>query len=46
VLAADKTEKVLQTIDMGTPVYSSPIVANGILYVSTSTHLYAIENSS
>jgi hypothetical protein len=24
------------------PIYSSPIEANGVLYVSTMTHLYAI----
>lgn len=42
VLAADKTEKVLNEIDMGAPIYSTPVVANGVLYVSTQTHLYAI----
>lgn len=29
-------------IDMTSPVYSSPIVANGVLYVATHTHLFAI----
>ena len=24
------------------PIYSSPIVANGTLYVGTQTHLYAV----
>ena len=42
ILAADKTLKELGKIDMKAPVYSSPIVANGTLYISTPTHLYAI----
>lgn len=32
----------LQEIDFGVPIYSSPIVANGVLYLATHTHLYAI----
>jgi translation initiation factor 6 (eIF-6) len=42
MLAADKEKKVLGTINFGAPIYSSPIVANNILYVATMTHLYAI----
>ena len=38
-------DKVLE-IDVMTPVYSSPIAANGVLYVATSTHLFAIENQA
>lgn len=34
-------EKVLE-IDMTSSVYSSPVVANGTLYVATHTHLFAI----
>jgi outer membrane protein assembly factor BamB len=29
-------------IDMGSPVLSTPIAANGVLYVQTHTHLFAI----
>ena len=29
-------------INLGAPIYSSPVVANQTLYVSTQTHLYAI----
>ncbi|MBD3267406.1 PQQ-binding-like beta-propeller repeat protein [bacterium] len=43
VLKADKKKEVLATIDMGASVYSTPVVANGVLYVSTQTHLYAVE---
>lgn len=28
------------------PIYSSPVVANNVLYIATQTHLYAIENKS
>lgn len=40
----DKPE--VEMINMGAPVYSSPVVANGILYVATQTHLYAIGDES
>jgi len=42
MLAATKEKKELGTVDFGGQVYSSPIVANGVLYVGTMTHLYAI----
>jgi outer membrane protein assembly factor BamB len=29
-------------VDMTSPIYSSPIAANGVLYVASHTHLYAI----
>jgi outer membrane protein assembly factor BamB len=37
-----KSKPKVETIDMGAPVYSSPVVANGTLYIGTQTHLYAI----
>lgn len=42
ILATGKEKKVLNTVNFGAPVYSSPIVANNVLYVATMTHLYAI----
>ena len=33
-------------VDFGTPIYSSPIAANGVLYVATFTHLYAIATTN
>jgi outer membrane protein assembly factor BamB len=42
ILAATKDKKVLGNVNFGAPVYSSPIVANNVLYVATMTHLYAI----
>ena len=34
-------KKVVE-IDMVSPIYASPVVANGVLYVQTHTHLFAI----
>jgi outer membrane protein assembly factor BamB len=42
VLAASKEKKVLQEVNLGAPVYSTPVAANGVLYLATQTHLYAV----
>lgn len=42
VLAAAKNKKVLSETNLGAPVYSTPIVANGTLFVHSTTHLYAL----
>ncbi len=36
-----KKEDVVE-VDMTSPIYSSPIAANGVLYVASHTHLFAI----
>jgi len=41
VLAADKTKKVLSETNLGAPVYSTPVVANGTIYIASADHLYA-----
>lgn len=46
ILAADKELKVLSETYMAAPIYCTPIVANGVLYVGTQTHLYAIEEGA
>jgi outer membrane protein assembly factor BamB len=46
VLAADKTKKVLSETNLGAPVYSTPIVANGTLYIASNTHLYALDDEA
>jgi outer membrane protein assembly factor BamB len=46
VLAATKDKKVLSETNLGGPVYSTPVVANGTIFVSNSTHLYALGNSA
>jgi outer membrane protein assembly factor BamB len=42
----ESPEGKAKEIDMTTPMYSSPIVANGVLYVATQTHLFAIGDTS
>lgn len=42
ILDHGKKEPEVKTVNLGAPVYSSPVVANGTLYVATQTHLYAI----
>ena len=37
-----KKDKPLFETNMLVPIYSSPIVANGMLYIGTQTHLYAV----
>ena len=35
-------KKNVREVDFGVPIYSSPIAANGVLYLATHTHLFAI----
>jgi outer membrane protein assembly factor BamB len=41
VFAASKEKKLLSLTNLGAPVYSTPVVANGTLYVASNTHLFA-----
>jgi outer membrane protein assembly factor BamB len=41
VFEASKEKKLLSTTNLGAPVYSTPVVANGVLYISSNTHLFA-----
>ena len=41
VFAASKEKKLISVTNLGAPVYSTPIVANGVLYVHSNTHLFA-----
>jgi hypothetical protein len=36
--------KKLAEIDFAAPVLSTPVAANGVLYVATDKHLYALQN--
>ncbi|MEY5025165.1 MAG: hypothetical protein RLZZ244_693 [Verrucomicrobiota bacterium] len=40
ILESSKEKRVLQESNLGAPIYSTPIVANGLMYVGTQTHLY------
>jgi len=43
VLAAGREKKVLGEINMGAPVYTTAVVANGVLYVASQRWLYAVQ---
>lgn len=45
MLSADKEGKKLAEINLGAPIYGSPVVANDVLYIANQTHLYAIDAS-
>lgn len=43
IVKAAKTLEVVNEIDMGAAIYSSAVVSNGVLYVGTMSHLYAVQ---
>lgn len=42
VLAASKEKKLLGEISLGSPIRSSPVAANGVLYVASQGYLWAV----
>ncbi len=46
VLAVSKEKKIISESNFGAPIYSTPIVANGVLYVGTQSHLYALHDAA
>lgn len=42
ILKHGRRKQVIAAIEFPAPIYASPIVANGVLYVAAQTHLYAI----
>jgi outer membrane protein assembly factor BamB len=46
ILAASKEKKVLSESNLGAPVYSTPVVANGVIYIASNTHLFAFYDSA
>jgi outer membrane protein assembly factor BamB len=42
VLAAGREAKKLTEIDFGSTLYSSPVAANGTLYIASDKHLFAV----
>jgi outer membrane protein assembly factor BamB len=45
VFAASKEKHILSTVNLGGPIYSTPVAANGVLYVHSNTHLFAFYDS-
>jgi len=46
VLQAGKVQKKIAEMNMGNSVYSTPVAANGALFIMTRTELYAIADAS
>jgi outer membrane protein assembly factor BamB len=42
ILQEGKTKKVIAEINMGSSVYSTPVPANGVLYIANRNLLYAL----
>jgi outer membrane protein assembly factor BamB len=46
VLAAQRQKQVLSSVDLGSPVNSTPTAANGAIFVATMSRLYAVKVAS
>jgi outer membrane protein assembly factor BamB len=46
VMAASKEKKVISATNVGAPIYGTPVVANGTIYVQSNTHLFALDDES
>lgn len=44
IMAAGKEARLISRINLGAPAYSTPITANGVLYVNSQNYLWAVEN--
>ncbi len=42
VLASSKEKKILSECNVGAPIFSTPIVANGLMYIASQTHLFVV----
>ena len=42
ILQEGKVKKVIAEINMGSSVYSTPVPANGVLYIANRNQLYAL----
>jgi outer membrane protein assembly factor BamB len=43
VFAASKEKKVLAELELVAPISATTTAANGVLYVATMSHLYAVQ---
>ena len=42
IMAAGKEPKILSKIHLGSAVYSTPVAANGVVYVASQRYLWAV----
>lgn len=46
IMQAGKEKKILAEINMGSSVYSTPVPANGVLFITNRNHLFALAASA
>ncbi|HEX3871301.1 MAG TPA: PQQ-binding-like beta-propeller repeat protein [Pirellulales bacterium] len=46
IFKADKELEVINEIDMGNSIYSTPVVANNTLFIANKTHVFAVANDA
>jgi outer membrane protein assembly factor BamB len=46
ILAATKEKNVISETNLNAPIYGTPVVANGVLYLQTNSHLFAFHDES
>ena len=46
VMAATREKKVINETNLGAPVYGTPVVANGVLYIQSNSHLFAFHDEA
>jgi outer membrane protein assembly factor BamB len=44
VFAASKEKKLLSETNLGAPVYSTPVAADGVIYIASNSHLFAFSS--
>ena len=46
IMQEGKTKKVIAEINMGSSVYSTPVPANGVLFITNRNQLYALSEAA
>ena len=46
VLSATRDKKLIGETNLGSAVYGTPVVANGVIFVQSNTHLFAFSNNA
>lgn len=46
VMAAGRESKLLSEIKLGNPMYTTPVVANGVLYVASQHYMWAVQEKA
>jgi outer membrane protein assembly factor BamB len=46
VLASSKEKRLISETNLGYPVYGTPVVANGVMYVMNQSYVYAFHDAA